>query len=194
MQHFSSTPFVIDNLHPDVARHLVAAQLAAYQLGEPDPFPRVPLKGVQAKRRRIVELAAWFYQAGNATGLIRKIQALAPGDKVTLSYPLEWTRVKIELYHVSPIFAAAAEDKGTDLGIDLVFACNSVTKSPYTTAARWTREAARRAQVAKRWVAETQDLGALDSTELAAGRLFRDAAREPQRLLRDRRDRTTAKR
>jgi hypothetical protein len=153
------------DLHPEVAKHVLAARLEARKQGAPDPFPRAPLESLDAKRRRVVELAQWFVQVGSAAGWLQQIRALKPGV-VTICYPVEWSLVRAELYCVNEAFAF----------LGLITACSLATESPHATAARWARE--------------VRVLGSQNVSELAAAKAFRDATREPRRSKRSR-DRST---
>jgi hypothetical protein len=152
------------NLHPDVAKLVLAARIEARRLGEPDPFPRVPLETIGAKRRRVVELADWFTRAGEAAGWLLRLRSLGPGN-VTIARPADWIWLRTELVRVDHAFA----------GLGLITACDLIAKSPYTTAARWARE--------------VSVLGTEALSELAAAKAFRDDTREPRRSkrLRERR-------
>lgn len=111
------------DMHPDVARHVLAARVEARRGGLPDPFPRVPLKTLDAKRRRVVELAEWFTAVW-----LERLADLEQG--AVLQRPLEYVQLRVDLVRVDPAFAR----------LGLAEACNLIADSACTTAARWASE------------------------------------------------------
>lgn len=143
-------------LHPEVAKHIVAARVEARRRGLPDPFPRAALETLGAKRRRVVELAEWFEAVS-----LERLAGLEQG--AVLPRPLEYVQLRAELVRVDRRFEQ----------LKMTAAYNLISDSACNTAARWAREAhALGAHLAV--------------SDIAAAKAFRDDAREPGRSKRQR--------